>query len=257
MKNVVMILGLSLLAGCAGSRHVDVAGKPSLSDIVDHIQCEVYNAWSYHRDNPQVLSEEWVSAVTLTLSEKTTGSLAPSASIGDLRVDPRSSPTYGVGLGLSKSQTDVESYSFVIDISKLDRGVCGQKKPNGVIVGGDIGIKGVVDSALQALKYNPYSKSLHFTEEKNFGKSITVVLSRGVSPSGVQWTLSRFAGPGNFFSFNQESTDTIDISFAKAKTASPGKKAHGDENARKDAAKRASDYNTKIQLQRLILPDNL
>jgi hypothetical protein len=253
MKKFAVFLSMGLASGCTTARHIDVAGRPTLTSIVNHIQCEVYNAWdSYKRVTK---GEEWLAAVTLSLSETTAGSLGPSVSTGDVADLTIPRTVVSASFNFNKSRQSTESYDFVIDIKKINPDVCKADGDSDPLLGGDIGIRGVVASGLGALKQDTYSTSLDVTEAKAFGKSITVTLNRQVSGLGPTWTLDHFSGPGPFLGFTGQSIDIVNISFTKVaatKPTSQARRAAAPSAAKTDAARRASDYNTKFQLQQLL-----
>ncbi|MFM2280965.1 MAG: hypothetical protein RLZZ444_3196, partial [Pseudomonadota bacterium] len=205
MRRLTALSCIFLLSGCVSERHIGASGKPTLTSIVNHIQCEVYNAWKPYADKTK--DQQWLAAVTLTLSDKTAGSLAPSISAGGVVDIAAPISVVSGNFGLSRAKTSTESYSFVIDIRSINPHVCDVSSAGGILIGGDIGVSGVVDSALQALMIDTYSKSLGFTEQKTFGKSIAVTLTRQVTALGPTWTLTHFRGPGPFLGMSRESTD--------------------------------------------------
>lgn len=239
MRELAFIGVLAVLGGCADRNYAVNDRKMSVTDIVNHVQCEVYNAWApFSKD---IGKEVWVAAVSLTLQETVVNGVNPTLMAGQVVKQTVPITTFGAGLGFTQANQETRKFDFVINIRKIDSRVCQLASAK---VKGNLGIAGVVADALNALKLQDYSKSLDFTEAKTFGKSVQFTVTTSASALGPTWTLRYFQGPGGLFSASKSKVNIIDISF--------GKQAVKEDV--KTTAKRTQQNNVKYEIQRLVNP---
>jgi hypothetical protein len=240
MRRILIAAMLLGLAGCAGKHFAKNADKLSVEDMVNHVQCEVREAWYSENNHKILISEKWIAGVTLTLQESQVGSINPTLTAGTLVKETPPIFLFGSGLNFSEKRKQQSVFSFAIRINDIDPAVC-DPRDNHAVLAGRIGVAKVVNEALLALKTGAFTRSLDLTKEKTFGKSMEFEITRGISATGATFQLKNFEGPGNFLTASRTNTNIVDISFTK--------QAKGEEI--EQTARRAQESNINLEIKRI------
>ena len=198
---------LLMLAACAGVPAFDVAGPPTITQIVDKIECEISAAADKH---PRLRRENWAATVDLTLQVDDSVGLTPTVSFIHPFAAAGTSFTFGASAALKGARQRIYSESLDLPINAMKSRSC-PKGQDGFDLTGDLGIIETVDLGIGSV--DP-SDPAQFKKDKAFGQTIQFVVTKNVSGVGPTWTLVHFTGPGGLFGTERIDTHQLIISFA-------------------------------------------
>jgi hypothetical protein len=167
---VLLVLLLPLLAGCATVPRMDGAANVSVDDVAKRIKCDVWKVvWAKlneppfdkHHNNRYSFLKSWGAKVHLTLAVDNTGSLNPGATL--IRPLPASQSTsLGLGAGISTEAISSTDYEFFLSFAEMDKEL--RKDPNlsgyngcffreGLLLESDLQIDGLFERALEPVEF--------------------------------------------------------------------------------------------------------
>ena len=229
------------LAACAGPPDLNLPEGVTVAQIVDRVQCEV---WQAAQKNPVLKRDKWVAVVDLLLQVDDSVGLTPSvAFIHPLSVVDGTSVAATAAGQLSGARLRIFTETLTLQVNNVKERACYPRGDRGIDLTGDLGIIEAVDLAVGSVDRN---SAAQFAEKDAFGQTIQFVLTKNVSNVGPTWTLTHFIGPGGLFGAERVDTHKLVISFAPGvkRKAAPGA-------ARIPAIDRARLLNQNMLLQSL------
>ena len=238
MLRHAFLMGAALgLAGCASTADFDAPddGKgPTVSQIIDKIQCEIAEA-KKENDDPQLNDffhhmgiesfDQWVAAATLTLTVSDTEGLTPTSGLPLSYISPlkhaATSFMFGGSPLLYQSRTHTYSQNYSIAMADIppDLTCAGLKeKWHDFNLEGDLGLREQIYMGLHSFhadlgaKYKP--NSIASPNSDSFGATVSFDVYKGVTSLGPMWTLVHFKGPGGGLGFQRDDLHKIIITFA-------------------------------------------
>jgi hypothetical protein len=226
------LLALTMLSGCASvAPHFDVpvnaGGYPSTKAIVERIECELVDLVRNDSEKPYVhrellLTEDYETAMSLTLDVNDTGGLAPAVSF------PFGVISYTVTGNLNQSRDDTVTINLYFSMRELEHewkegrlsGVCPVIETN---LAGDLGLKRSISAALETHNLNltttGVSPSSVSSGGGEFSGSITFTVTKSLTNIGATWTVQHFQGPGGLGTLSEVNTDKLLFGFAEGPNA--------------------------------------
>ena len=223
---------------------IDHQGYPTVNQVVDKIQCEIAEA----RDSPTINSsnakrrleekgvepfDDWVAAVTLTLTVINTEGLSPSSGgVALAFIDPLklASNSFGFGgsiiLNQQRTRTFTENYTLEIEHIPPNE-TCDNigKRWHNFNLEGDLGLKENIHAALHSFDrsdaadtYGPESAGT----EGAFSATLEFDISKGLTVAGPTWTLTQFKASGGI-GYQREDLHKLVITFVPKNCPVPDK----------------------------------
>ena len=252
LKSATLVGGALALAGCFHVAPFNLASPseksiPKASDVIDHVQCEIWQAIHDNVDHAldEMNKNEYVVYVSLTLEVTDTEGLAPNLAFIHPYSTATENFTAGLNAQLSGTQDRTFTQSFTLNLNPniaTPGAVTNCKEAS--LIAGDLGISQIM---VEGLKHEDSKKFVfapivpiiqnnnnqymyqNNTLYPSFGSTIdfTVVYGLGGAP---QWTLTKFTGPsgstgGSLISANRTRKDTLILSFAPVGQPNPPKQA--------------------------------
>jgi hypothetical protein len=256
---------------------------PTAMDVVDHIECVLYDLLDEKDDTFKDLQAGFVVFASLTLEVTDDGSLDPSLSfIHPLSVTDMTRKLLGITgkYDAAAHRTYQHEFTILLDKATRDRAKYQERCPHPALRGqglsGDLGLRSIVAQGLKRIRKGqfifpvvPESESVYswlsLPALPTFGSTIdfTVTYGLGINPT---WTLVHFEGPGSdagLLNVSRATKDTLVITFAPPVEEGPAKPApeavaplgravvptRADRNAA--AARAAQDAATRMLLRQL------
>ncbi len=222
-------VGICLMAGgCAGPPSFDTPSDITVAQVVDHVVCEVREAWAQawegHAPDPNHF-KNWVAVANLYLQVDDSGSIAPTLTY----INPLAMMTsfmFGGTASVQSQRQRIYTQNVTIQLLQTPDDPTAARciKPlvkefNPYNLEGDIGIKEVVNKAFTTMYSD--SKTLPKSPQTStaFGESLQFVLVKSLTAVGPTWTLTHFKGPGGFLNASRTDTHKLIISFAPPSTS--------------------------------------
>jgi hypothetical protein len=212
----------------------DRRGYPTVSGVVDKIECEILEAsrdttingdWvktHLAAKNPGLMPfEDWVAAVTITLTITDTEGLTPSSGGPSLAViDPlkvaSSTFTFGANPVFYQQKTRTFSEQYTTEISRIDPRRCNHKWNSAFNLEGDLGIRDNVYLGLHSIttdQADNFVAPSGGTSPDNFTATIEFDIYKGISNLGPTFSISRFKGPTGGLGYVREDLHKVVITF--------------------------------------------
>jgi hypothetical protein len=250
VSGFVPIAAFALLAGCTttpGFKGENLAAPapgtqrtaeaiPTVSDIVRHVQCEIYDEL---KRNPDFRDGSYVVVATLTLEVTDNGSFNPTMAFTKKFSTADTGRNIGTGFQINGTSHRTFQQSFTLNLQTTAAGeptndaaqpeVCTQEQ-NGKRPGlrGNLGIGNTIAEGVNKNKFifeviENKAKAGEFEPDlPTFGTTVDFTLVQGVGVNPV-WTLEDVVFPGGgdspFLNYNQTTKDTLALTFASAKTS--------------------------------------
>jgi hypothetical protein len=234
-------IGLAL-AGCASMPSFDAPddehNRPTVSTIVDEIQCEIAEARDAveNADTRQLRDFEpfrqWTAAVTLTLTvDDSIGTATGGLPISFINTLSKTA-TFAFNLNPTLYQLRTRTYTqnYTINISAIPSySRCRElmRASNGFNLEGDLGLKDQIYMGLHPFKKSQHGADYYASATQTidhpaaktadtFGGTIFFNVFYGVSNVGPTWTLATFKGPTAGLGYVRNDLHQIVITFAPA-----------------------------------------
>lgn len=232
------------VGGCAGVPAFDIAGPPTVAQIIDKIQCEVLEAAYNH---PRLRTENWTAVADLFLQVDDSVGVAPTLSFINPFTTPGEKFTFGASASLKGERQRIYAEKLDVPVNAIRKRACPPPQDRFDLTG-NLGIVETVDLGLGSVGRDDV---VRFSSEKAFGQTIQFVVTRNVSGVGPTWTLVRFVG-GALFGAERIDTHKLIISFAPGVTVVATKKDGVTTRAvRVPTSDKARELNRDMQLQSL------
>jgi hypothetical protein len=200
---------MSVATGCSTLPQFNLAASLSPKNIMDRLQCEIYQAAQEHvllRDG------HWGAFATLTFTVDGAAGLSPSLSYVNALAGATSFVLSG-GAVLNRTKKRVFNESVQIDdISQLVPDVCVEDKSENGDLAGNLGVNEIVDLALRSFAAG--GPVAFRPKPDSFSELVQFQLIRNINAVGPIWTLSTFRGPGGLIGASRTDTHALTISFA-------------------------------------------
>jgi hypothetical protein len=250
ISGFVPIAAFVLLAGCTttpGFKGENLAAPapgtqrtaeaiPTVSDIVRHVQCEIYDEL---KRNPDFRDGSYVVVATLTLEVTDNGSFNPTMAFTKKFSTADTGRNIGTGFQINGTSHRTFQQSFTLNLQTTAAGeptndaaqpeVCTQEQ-NGKRPGlrGNLGIGNTIAEGVNKNKFifeviENKAKAGEFEPDlPTFGTTVDFTLVQGVGVNPV-WTLEDVVFPGGgdapFLNYNQTTKDTLALTFASGGSA--------------------------------------
>jgi hypothetical protein len=249
---------------------------PTVDDIVQHVECEI---WRAQKDFPDIKTKlaayGYVASADLTLAVQNNQGVNVNLGFvtSPLHGVASDSFTLFVGPTLSGQQHRDINLTFSIDLEAADEARAQEActsaerdaqtgKPG---LRGDLGLGDIMVAGLKHVGARDFIFSSTFdaytTQQKlsapTFGSTIDFEVVYGLSNTGPHWNLEHFKGPGPAddtggpLTFTRTLRDTLVVSFAPSKVPASGNVPEY-VGSKDFAGKAAQDSNTKLILEELI-----
>jgi hypothetical protein len=263
------------VAGCSSMPPFDApisdrTGYPTVSQVVDKIECEVAAArddatinsqWVKEhlaKKNPPLLPfEDWSAAVSVGLTVNSTEGAFPNSSGLTLAfIDPLKLAGNSFGFGanpvLYQSRQRIFALNYTIDIRDIDPSHCVNKKWHAFNLEGDLGLREQISAGLHSIvkgEADIFDTSKTGNTPDSFGGTVSFDIFKGVESGGPVFTLTRFKGPVGGLGVLREDKHSVVITFAPPKKPT-GKEtvASNKENAKITARAATADLVQRSQL---------
>jgi hypothetical protein len=252
---------------------------PTVSDVIDHVQCEIWAVLS-DDDDPDfdaLRKNAYVVYVNLTIDVTVNDGFNPSLNYIHPYATAGTNFTLNANGQLSGQQHRNFNQTFTLDLREDDARAnakkCSVEKESSAGIKGSLGIKEIVIEGLRHSAtenfifplVDPSDKpagglALSLSLSPNFGSTVDFTIVRGIG-GGPTWTLLRFSGPASpntsLINYSKTSKDTLIVSFASggprsAKDARLAPGAATPSQQASTAGKSAQDNATRMILQRLL-----
>lgn len=251
-----------LVAGCAGVPQLDIPSRLTVAQIVDKIQCEVWQAWEKNRElakkgRVKRPTHTYLAVASLTLQVDDSAGVSPTVSFIEPLAVAGTQFTFGASAALKGARQRIytEAFSLLVDDAKEE--FCNLPRDNFDLTG-DLGIVDAVDLGLGST--DPKDRVTFAEDKEAFGHSIQFVVTKSVSGVGPTWTLVNFTGPGGLLGAERVDTHRLLVSFVRVKIPPLPKQPKGAKPLRalpkfapalRDAEERGRQMNYQLQLQSL------
>jgi hypothetical protein len=238
--------GLSLMLAACGTAPFDApvsdrAGYPTVRNVVQKIECEIVatrddrainSAWVKERfalKTPPLLPfDQWVAAVTISLTVNDTEGLSPTASGLSLSfIDPLklAGNTFGFGGAaiLYQNRQRIFTETYTVDIKKINPSYCSTKVWGTFDLEGDLGLRDLIYAGLHSIikdEADTFETSKAGSSPDSFGGTVSFDVFKGVSGIGPTFTLTRFKGQGGL-GIQRDDMHKIVITFQPVAAAGP------------------------------------
>jgi type IV pilus biogenesis protein CpaD/CtpE len=114
MRRVLIAAMCVGLTGCADRHYAVNDSRMSITDIVNHVQCEVKRAWAPYEQT--IKGENWFAAVSLSLQETVVNGANPvvGSNLAFKEGVPRARVMGGLGFSKASQETSALRMSFVM-----------------------------------------------------------------------------------------------------------------------------------------------
>jgi hypothetical protein len=244
MNVVRVFLGIltgAFVIGCTTVPSIEATtGKPTdpprVTDLVTHIQCEIWDAVSNKGTNDgsahELTTRQYIAFATLTVDVTNLEGTSPSLSFITPYLTPMTNLTKAIGGQYNATQHRTITQSFTIDLTQpaADAKIrCPQGLKEGHGLRGDLGLELLVNSGLAHVSGDEFvfkrpssngPVKLNALVQPVFGSTVDFTIVYGISNVGPSWTLTHFKGPGSgtsgLLTLTRTEKDTLVISFAPA-----------------------------------------
>ena len=210
----------------------DDAGRPTVSQIIDKIQCEIAEARDDSANDSKQLNDflhnylklasfgQWVASVTLSLTVNDTGGLGPTSGPTLAYIKPLVPMGTSFMLGgspvLYQQRTRIYTQTYTIDISTIPRGqTCENmgKRWHNFNLEGDLGLRKQIYMGLHAFDVDDAANfAVKAGSPDSFGATASFDVFKGVTGFGPTWTLVNFQNSGGA-GYERDDLNKIAITF--------------------------------------------
>lgn len=196
---------LLLLGGCTGVPVLDIDSPLTVSEIIDRIQCESWNASRKHKT-----LKKWGGAADLYLQVDDSAGLTPTLTFIRPLAEAGTQFAFGTSAAVRRTRQRVYNEKVQFNIGTLNASYC-NRAPGGYDLAGDLGIEDTLNIAMLSLDKDDQAA---FAGKEAVGQTIQFIVTKNISGIGPTWTLTRFVGPGGLFGAERIDTHKLIVSFA-------------------------------------------
>lgn len=200
---------------------------PTVSSVVDEIQCEIAEAAAKPENNVQLFGlapfSDWTAAVALTLTVDDTAGTA-SGGLPLSYITPLKPATYTWAFNANpilyqtRTRTYVQNYTLNIANTKGETCESLQRQNHGFNLEGDLGLREQIYLGLHSFgssqSTNIYQPASGGKATDNFGATANFHVYLGITNIGPTWTIRTFKGPSAGVGYSRDDLHQVVITFA-------------------------------------------
>jgi hypothetical protein len=221
-------LAASALTGCGTAPFdapVDERGRPTVSQVVDRVDCEVYKAFNDPANSGIAKDpnyQNWVAAVTLSLTVNDTEGVTPTGGLALSFVEPLklAGSTFGFGASpiLYQTRSRIYQQNYTINnVFLIDKNVCLKSWHEGFNLEGNLGLADQIYAGLHSVDAG---NAFDYKNPINtFSATVSFQVYKGVSGVGPTWTLVRFKDTAGGLGISRNDLHSVSITFKPANKA--------------------------------------